>query len=55
MNWAAQENPVGDTMIVSLGWERVEQFNQCAGCHARRVKLTEVMKPNVAFDDQFRL
>ena len=55
MNWAALDNPVGDTMIVSLGWERVEQFNQCAGCHARRVKLTEVMKPNVAFDDQFRL
>ena len=55
MNWAALENPVGDTGIVSLGWERVEQFNQCAGCHARRVKLTEVLKTDMAFDDQFRL
>ena len=55
MNWAALEVPKGDTGIVSLGWERVEQFNQCAGCHARRVKLTEVMKTDVAFDDQFRL
>jgi tetratricopeptide (TPR) repeat protein len=55
MNWAALEVPSADTRIVSLGWERVEQFNQCAGCHARRVKLTEVLKTDVAFDDQFRL
>ncbi len=54
MNWAAQESPDGDPHII-LGWQRTEQFNQCAGCHARRVKLTEVMKPDVAFDDQFRL
>jgi tetratricopeptide (TPR) repeat protein len=55
MNWAAQEAPTGDPQVGVLGWERIEQFNQCAGCHARRVKLTEVMKPDVAFDDQFRL
>ena len=55
MNWAATAEPLGDAQIKSLGWERVEQFNQCAGCHARRVKLTEVMKTDVAFDNQFRL
>ena len=55
MNWTYLGDPTTDPRIVSLGWERVEQFNQCAGCHARRVKLTEVMKPDVAFDDQFRL
>ena len=55
MNWAEGEKPTGDPQLVSLGRERTAQFNQCAGCHARRVRFTEVMKPEVAFDDQFRL
>ncbi len=55
VNWAGSSNPVGDPQVKVLGWERSAQFNQCAGCHARRVKLTPVMRPDVAFDDQFRL
>lgn len=55
MNWSVTEDTTVDSRIQMLGWERVEQLNQCAGCHARRVKLTEVMKTGVAFDDQFRL
>ncbi len=55
MNWANRERPLGNPGIQILGADRIEQFNQCAGCHARRVKLSEVMKPGVAFDDQFRL
>lgn len=54
MNWAAQEDPQGDPQTI-LGWERTEQMNLCAGCHARRTKLTEVMKPGKYFDDQFRI
>jgi tetratricopeptide (TPR) repeat protein len=55
MNWAAKEDTVGDPMVEYLGFERMEQMNMCAGCHARRTKLTEVMEPGVAFDDQFRV
>ena len=55
LNWASKEKPTGDPQIKSVGNSQVKQLNQCAGCHARRVKLTEVMKPGVAFDDQFML
>lgn len=54
MNWAANEDPQGDPQTL-LGWERTEQLNLCAGCHARRTKLTEVMKSTEYFDDQFRI
>ncbi len=55
LNWAAKEKPTGNPMIQVVGTSQTLQLNQCAGCHARRVKLTEVIKPNVAFDDQFML
>ncbi len=55
INWASATNPKGNPQIESTGWNQKDQINQCAGCHARRVKLTEVMKTNVAFDDQFML
>ena len=55
LNWASKENPTGDPMVQVVGTTQKSQLNQCAGCHARRVKLTEVIKPNVAFDDQFML
>jgi len=54
LNWAEQENPLGEPQTL-LGWERTEQLNLCAGCHARRTKLTEVMQPGQYFDDQFRI
>jgi predicted CXXCH cytochrome family protein len=55
VNWARQDEPTGNPQIEVLGAEQVEQLNQCAGCHARRVKLTEVMQAGVPFDDQYRL
>ncbi len=55
LNWAAKKKPTGNSMIQVVGTTQKPQLNQCAGCHARRVKLTEVIKPNVAFDDQFML
>jgi tetratricopeptide (TPR) repeat protein/ssDNA-binding Zn-finger/Zn-ribbon topoisomerase 1 len=54
MNWAAQDDPLGDPKTL-LGTERTEQLNMCAGCHARRTKLTEVMVSGEHFDDQFRI
>ena len=54
MNWAAQDEPHGDPQTL-LAADRIEQLNVCAGCHARRTKLTEVMKPGEYFDDQFRI
>ncbi len=55
LNWAAKDKPIGNPQLKSVGSTQVDQLNQCAGCHARRVKLTEVMKAGVAFDDQFML
>lgn len=55
MNWASTANPTGSPQIQVVGTYQTTQLNQCAGCHARRVKLTEVMKTNVSFDDQFML
>ena len=55
MNWATSDTPKGNSQIQVLGGTQTAQLNQCAGCHARRVKLTEVMKSGVAFDDQFML
>lgn len=55
LNWAADKNPKGSPMIQVVGVNQTTQLDQCAGCHARRVKLTEVMKPNRSFDDQFML
>lgn len=55
LNWASSENPKGDPMVQVVGADQTAQLDQCAGCHARRVKLTEVMKPIRSFDDQFML
>ncbi|MEN8249223.1 MAG: tetratricopeptide repeat protein [Bacteroidota bacterium] len=53
MNWASVPLAIGDPLIQAPGYTQTEQINMCAGCHARRVKLTEVMKPDVDFEDQF--
>ena len=55
MNWATSEKPVGNPKIQVVGTYQTKQLDQCVGCHARRVKLTEVMKPNVSLEDQFML
>ncbi|MGA9270704.1 MAG: tetratricopeptide repeat protein [Lutimonas sp.] len=36
-----------------LGNNQTAQVNMCAPCHARRMKLTENLVPNLAFDDQY--
>ncbi len=55
LNWASEQNPTGNPQIKMVGTAQADQLNQCAGCHARRVKLTEVMKPGTSFDNQFML
>lgn len=36
-----------------LGNTQNTQLNMCAPCHARRVKLTETLVPNLEFEDQY--
>ena len=55
LNWASGNSPKGDPMVQVVGANQITQLDQCAGCHARRVKLTEVMKTHLPFDDQFML
>lgn len=55
MNWADVPLAIGDPLVLLPGYDAVEQINMCAGCHSRRVKLTELMKPEVDFEDQFIL
>lgn len=52
VNWAnsgAKEGP----MYTILGNDQTSQMNMCAPCHARRVKLTKNMIPNLNFEDQY--
>lgn len=52
----AENNQLGDSsFVLNSGRTQEDQVNMCAGCHARRVKLTEVMNSYTPFDEQFRL
>ena len=53
MRWAAGDTTLGDPKILVKGYDQKSQLQLCAGCHVRRVKLTEVIRPDVAFEDQF--
>jgi len=55
INWATNANPKGNPQLKSVGKDQISQLDQCAVCHARRVKLTEVMQAGVSFDNQFML
>ena len=55
VQWAAVDDPTGDPQVLVVGAEQTSQLNMCAGCHARRSKLTDVVKPEATFDDQFML
>ena len=52
LSWA--ENPSEDknTYILNATGQK-EQLDQCATCHARRVKLTENYEPGKKFEDQY--
>lgn len=53
IQWASSKNLTGDPQIQVVGQTQKMQLNMCAGCHARRMKLTSVMESGAAFDDQF--
>jgi len=54
VNWA-NKNPLGKNTYILKGTDQTQQLNQCAGCHARRSKLTANMEPGKKFEDQFIL
>ena len=54
INWA-KKNPLDKNTHISRGLNQDEQLNQCAGCHARRSKLTANSEPGKNFEDQFIL
>ena len=54
INWA-KKNPLGKNTNISKGFSQFEQLNQCAGCHARRSKLTANPEPGENFENQFIL
>ena len=52
--WATK-NPLGKNTYISKGINQTEQLNQCAACHARRIKLTANMEPGKKFENQYIL
>ncbi len=50
--WAAND-PTGENFYILNGLSQDEQINQCASCHARRVKLTATLEPGEKFEDQY--
>jgi len=53
LQWANSENKKDNNTYQLKGITQIEQLNQCAPCHARRVKLTENLKPGEHFEDQY--
>jgi len=51
--WANDEYRKGHSEILVDGKNQENQLDACAGCHARRVKLTETMKAERRFNSQF--
>lgn len=54
ISWA-NNTALGENTHISTGLYQNEQINQCAGCHARRTKITAHMETGINFDDQFIL
>jgi len=54
INWA-NNKPLDENTHILNGINQTQQLNQCAGCHARRTKLTQNMEPGIKFEDQFIL
>ncbi len=54
ISWA-KKNPLDKNTHISKGFNQDEQLNQCAGCHARRSKLTANSEPGKNFENQFIL
>ena len=52
INWANSNSTDKDPYILA-GLNQLEQLNLCAPCHARRVKLTNNLKPGMLFEDQY--
>jgi predicted CXXCH cytochrome family protein len=55
LQWTSGDTSIHDRKIKVTGFDQNSQLQICAGCHARRVKLTDVMGPDVAWDDQFMI
>ena len=54
VEWASGNKSSKDVYSTALvGKTQHDQLNMCAGCHASRVKLTNVMESGMPFDDQF--
>lgn len=53
VTWASGDTSLGEPKVLMSGVGQKAQLNLCAACHARRVKLTDVIQPDVAFADQF--
>ncbi len=54
ITWATK-SPLGKNTHILKGKDQTQQLNQCAGCHARRAKLTANTEPGKKFEDQFIL
>lgn len=53
VEWAKKGETGERKYIKYPGRTQTDQIDQCAGCHARRVKLTENFTPGEPFDDFF--
>lgn len=52
VNWASK-GLNGENTYILKGLSQNEQLNQCASCHARRVKLTPNFESGIQFEDQY--
>jgi predicted CXXCH cytochrome family protein len=52
VNWATK-GLSGENTYILKGLSQNEQLNQCASCHARRVKLTPNFESGIQFEDQY--
>ena len=51
--WATETSKELDNPYIHKGASQFEQIQLCPPCHARRVKLTENLKPGENFDNQY--
>lgn len=53
IQWANSGSKEDKNTYLLKGVTQIEQLNQCAPCHARRVKLTENLEPGEKFENQY--